>query len=601
LSSASQAKVDPAAKPARRVDLDWLRVAAFGLLILYHVALVYGPYDWHIRSRHTFGWIREALLVTSPWRLTLLFLVSGAALRFMTGARSATTVLKARFMRLVPPLLFGAVALVPVQAWIEARDKGFWHDGLMPWVAQEFSPDGIANGVPVNHLWFLLYVCVYTVAAAPLLLSPRMTAWLEGGLDRLLKGWWMIVLPCAYLIGIRLWLFPHLGITNKLNHDWYNHALSFGAFAFGYLIARRETIWRELERMRWAGLALAVITMPLVMIQDIHPGGAAFHEIPRNTVFAIDQWSVLVAVLGFASLYLRRANGPVLAYLRDAVFPCYLAHQTVLVIAVWLLRPADPPAWIEAPILILVTFGGSLAIYEVVKRIPILRPLWGLAPAARASAPYAGRRFLLGFGVAAPALALLSVVLAMAAYPGFDQARQYLSELGGAKASLPMIFNMGVLVSGVMAALAGAGFGLALMALGRARIVGGLTAIVFALAGYGLMIAAIYPWPDPRHLAINLGLGIQLAPVLLLWGLASRRDFAGLKLFLIAIFAFMTVLTVLTKHLMFPSVVNDANVGWWERAYAIVLVGWVGVAAFVLRRRLLLEVSQANPPATSTR
>jgi glucan biosynthesis protein C len=53
------------------------------------------------------------------------------------------------------------------------------------------------------------------------------------------------------------------------------------------------------------------------------------------------------------------------------------------------------------------------------------------------------------------------------------------------------------------------------------------------------------------------------------------------------------VLTVLTKHLMFPGLVNDANVGWWERAYAIVLVGWVGVAAAVLQKRLELESLQA--------
>lgn len=51
----------------------------------------------------------------------------------------------------------------------------------------------------------------------------------------------------------------------------------------------------------------------------------------------------------------------------------------------------------------------------------------------------------------------------------------------------------------------------------------------------------------------------------------------------------MAILTVLTKHLLFPGTVNDANVGWWERAYAIVLVGWVAIAAFVLDRRLGAE------------
>jgi glucan biosynthesis protein C len=220
-----------------------------------------------------------------------------------------------------------------------------------------------------------------------------------------------------------------------------------------------------------------------------------------------------------------------------------------------------------------------------VRRIPLLGRL---SDPARPF-PFAGRRVLLGCGVAAPVLALASTLMAMASYPHFNQARQYLSELGGASASTPAIFNAGVFAAGFLAALAGGGFGLTIAALARARIIGALTAAVFMLAGYGLGQAAIYPWPDPRHLAINLGLGIQIAPLLLLWGLWRRPELGGLKLFLALVFVAMAGLTVLTKHLILPSLVNDANVGWWERAYAVILVGWVGVAAFLLERRLRQE------------
>ena len=204
-------------------------------------------------------------------------------------------------------------------------------------------------------------------------------------------------------------------------------------------------------------------------------------------------------------------------------------------------------------------------------------------------AAFARRRVLLAFGMAAPVLAIAATLLAMAADPGLNPARQYLSELGGHSASAPLIFNTGVFIAGVMAALAGAGFGLSIVALTSARIIGALTASVFALSGYGLTQAALYPWPDPRHLAINLALGIQLAPLFLLWGLRPRRDLRGLKLFLVSVFAVMAVLTVLTKHLILPGLVNDANVGWWERGYAIILVGWVGVAALGLDRCLQRE------------
>ena len=32
----------------RRYDLDWLRIIAFGLLILYHVGMFYVTWGWHV-------------------------------------------------------------------------------------------------------------------------------------------------------------------------------------------------------------------------------------------------------------------------------------------------------------------------------------------------------------------------------------------------------------------------------------------------------------------------------------------------------------------------------------------------------------------------
>ena len=195
-------------------------------------------------------------------------------------------------------------------------------------------------------------------------------------------------------------------------------------------------------------------------------------------------------------------------------------------------------------------------------------------------------RGLLLVGVAAPILALVAVLIAAVSYAGFDHARQYLSELGGETVAHPWIFNFGVLTAGVMTGVAGIGFGLAVVILTRSPVSAVLVGLLFVLAGIGLVMSSLYPWPDPRHMAINLGLGIQLAPVFLLVALRQSLELTRLKRFLLGVFVLMAVLTVLTKHLVFPGTVNDFNVGYWERAFAIVLVGWVGVAAHLMRRAL---------------
>ncbi len=220
--------------------------------------------------------------------------------------------------------------------------------------------------------------------------------------------------------------------------------------------------------------------------------------------------------------------------------------------------------------------------------------------------PFRRRRILLRVGMAAPVLALVTTLIAVALFPGFNHATQFLSELGAGGARHPQVFNAGVAFSGIGAGIAGIGFALAILALGGPRVPAGMTALAFVLAAIGLVVSSIYHWPDPRHLAINLGLGIQFAPLFLLWGLARASGVYRLRWFLAAVFVLMAVLTVITKHLVFPGTVNPENVGWWERAFAIVLVGWVGVAAFLLERRLILlaiespeaDAQQANRPAT---
>lgn len=363
----------------RRTDIDWLRVAAFALLILFHVGLIYAPYDWHIHSRYTVDWLREAILITQPWRLTLLFLISGAAVRLMARKMTAGQVLRSRLARLLPPAAFGVLVLVPPQAFIEAVDKGSFSGNLFAWYAQQFSPAGIAAGVPVNHLWFVLYILVYSAAVCALLIRPAVAERLGRWLEAALGGWRVLALPIAYLVAARQGLFLQYGISNHLSSDWYNHAVSFGVFLTGFLLATRDGFWRSLVRWRWLSLALAAAALPALM---------AIEAVPQTTpegwltsaIFAVDQWASIAAILGFGAKHLVDRDSPALRYLTQAVFPCYLAHQTILVVAVWWLRPVGLPVWAEAPLFIALALGGSLAVYELVRRSNWLRPIWGLKP-----------------------------------------------------------------------------------------------------------------------------------------------------------------------------------------------------------------------------
>ena len=57
----------------RHLGMDWLRIGAFALLILYHIGMVFVPWGWHVKSEPTIDWVAIPMLATNGWRLPLLF------------------------------------------------------------------------------------------------------------------------------------------------------------------------------------------------------------------------------------------------------------------------------------------------------------------------------------------------------------------------------------------------------------------------------------------------------------------------------------------------------------------------------------------------
>jgi glucans biosynthesis protein C len=377
------------AGPSRRADLDWLRIGAFGLLILYHLAMYFGPWSWHLNSRETAAWLGVAMVASNPWRLSLLFLISGVAVRHMTRKASAAALMGERSRRLLLPLLFGVVVLVPPQAYFEQVVKdGLQANYLTFWLGflreHGLQLDGGWSPPPLNHLWFVGYVWAYSMIAAAVVWLPRLMRPLELLTSAALSGAGVLVAPILYLVTVRFALFPVFGVTNHLSWDPYNHATSLALFLIGFLVAFQPTFWDSVERTRWPALLLAIggaVILGLDAARPIpeqHPASIAL-----MAAFAIAQWSTIVALLGFGHRHLRQLDGPVLAYLRVAVFPFYLLHQTIIVGVAYALRPARLPLLLEALALLVLTVLGCAAGFELARRTPWLRPFMGLHSAPR--------------------------------------------------------------------------------------------------------------------------------------------------------------------------------------------------------------------------
>ncbi|RXH14787.1 acyltransferase [Bradyrhizobium guangzhouense] len=370
----------------RRVDLDWVRILAFGLLIFYHVGMLYVSWGFHIKSEHRLTFLEPVMLVLNPWRLSLLFLVSGVASRFMLAKVQLAAFVRARSVRLLIPLVFGMLVIVPPQSYLQIVEalgypQGFADYYLRHYLAfsTQFCPNPCMVQPTWNHLWFVVYLWVYTMALAGVLaLWPAAANRIGQRLPAVLAGPWLLVLPCLLFAAWRLSLAPIFPSTYALFGDWYNHADYATAFLIGFLLAREGRIWHDIERQRWVTLILAAACFTSFVLVYV----GAFQRSPMlrwfaNSAYGCYQWLAMVAVLGFARRYLT-ADGPVRRYLTDAIFPFYIVHQTAIIVVAYALRGSGLSAGGEAALVISATALTCVATYEIVRRSGWLRPLFGL-------------------------------------------------------------------------------------------------------------------------------------------------------------------------------------------------------------------------------
>jgi glucan biosynthesis protein C len=386
---------------SRLYFLDWVRIVAFLVLILYHVGMYYVTWDWHVKSPNASDAIEPFMMLSSPWRLSLLFLISGVAASFMLAKVGALSFMRQRSVRLLVPLVFGMFVIVPPQAYFEVVEKVAYAGGYGEFMRLyvtgygDFCRGTDCLDMPTwNHLWFVAYLWVYTLVLGAIVLAlgarfdavaNKVVSWLD--------GWKLIVLPVALFGLIRIALLSRFPVTHGLDDDWYNHATSLSMFVLGAMLGRSGVAWLRFNHVRWTALGLAFTcwaslivfySLPETIMQ--HPDIDAWRMLMR-VVYVLCAWSAIVAVCGFAHRHLNRDNAA-RAYLTEAVFPVYILHQTLIVSIAHLIKPAKIAPAPEGLILIGLTLTISFSIFEVVRRVAVLRPFFGLGP-RREKAPAA--------------------------------------------------------------------------------------------------------------------------------------------------------------------------------------------------------------------
>ncbi|MDJ0749041.1 MAG: acyltransferase family protein [Woeseiaceae bacterium] len=384
------------ARQGRRYDIDALRVFAFSLLILYHVGMFYvADWGWHVKSAHQSDWLQLPMLFTNQWRMALLFVISGLAMSFVWKKYSPGRLALRRIWRLLLPLLFGMAFIVAPQPYLEALTKGLIEPGFIDFMARYLTwqdfPDGSWGGEEYitwtwNHLWYLPYVLFYTLLLIPIAL------FLDGPGRRIrdsfrrLRGLWIILVPIVPLMVYANLVYPKFGnVNHTLVFDGYGHAMYGTFFLYGFLIGRDEGFWTELARMRRVLLAIGLGSFVLFLFQSevLNDDLGPVLEQLRSLVIYVNRWTWIVTCFAWGHHLLNRPMRW-LPYATQAVYPWYILHQTITVVAGYHLSKLALGPVVEPLLVLAITLGGCYVLYEyVIRRVAILRPLFGVSYAAR--------------------------------------------------------------------------------------------------------------------------------------------------------------------------------------------------------------------------
>jgi len=371
----------------RHYGMDWLRIGAFGILIFYHIGMVFVPWNYHIKTLHPMDWVAIPMQAANAWRLDLLFLVSGYASRAILQRRPQPGRFAwERTLRLVIPLLVGIIVIVPPQPWVELGARYGYHPSYLHfWWHDYFQFRAIGKVVlPTwNHLWFVGYLWTYTLGLALLaaIIPAGAATRLARIADRAFGGILILLVPIGLLWIQAWWTFPGAPETHAFIDDWPIHRVYIGMFLFGVYLRGSSVAWDGIRRWWKLALALAIIAYAYVVaVELIYPGAL----VPPRWMWGlfvaargVQSWGAIIALIGIADRWWNHDHRW-RTTLNEAIFPFYIIHQTIIVVVGGALRDLGIGALAEFVILLAATVAGCWLFYLIGREINWARPLIGL-------------------------------------------------------------------------------------------------------------------------------------------------------------------------------------------------------------------------------
>jgi len=381
-------------RPQRRYDLDWIRVFVVLHLVPFHLPLA-------LAMSADGGRISQAIIrfpgiFASPWHMHIMFLISGAATYYALRFRSIQGYVLNRLKRLLVPLLFCVLVIIPVHHFYwrfpplgPMVEESHYHNILTFFLKDYFRLLWSNGTFFLGNLWFVYYLFVFSLLCLPVFVyfesdRGRRLALKLG--DIFEKAGMVLTLGVPLAIGTALLPATKGGKAWNIVNDLPSSFQYITCFIYGYLISSDDRIWRAVER-HWkvSGLASVILNVILMVsapgrgpLKPGYEGGLG--QLVAVALRGFSSWLWLLLILGLGRKLLNFENR-FLRYMREAFYPFFIIHQPLILALGYYMRGWEVPLLIRAFSIVISTSVGTILIYDLcVRRTNVTRFLFGLRP-----------------------------------------------------------------------------------------------------------------------------------------------------------------------------------------------------------------------------
>lgn len=355
----------------RKAWLDNIRWMTIVIVVIYHVFYYYhnigvDPMFQGLAPNPAAEGAKAAVTPVAlfeyfvyPWFMMLLFVVSGIVSNIVLKRKPMKTFLSERVNKLLVPSTLGILTLQWVGGYLISLNYFTVEQKAgMPFVVRYL----IYCVTGIGALWFcqVLFVCCLLLALIKKIDKK----------DKLTALGSKTTLPALLLLTIVV-----VGAAQLLNTPitTYRMCLYPLAFLLGYYVFSDENVQLIVKKYAWLFLGIGIAADIAYIVKD-YGQYYADNAVQNDPIAVVCAWFMVLGILGTAQRVLNFSNA-FTAYMSKAGWGIYIIHINVMLLTNTLLKPiaGTVPMYVIYLIELVAAFGASILLWEILRRIPVVR------------------------------------------------------------------------------------------------------------------------------------------------------------------------------------------------------------------------------------